>query len=274
MTYIPLIGRLSWREYFALIFGFLFIGFESLIRAIVNILPKPVIGWFYQQSRHLFHGLFYRSRRQPKTDEELLSERILKARDFGELCQVFGYDHEEHVVLTKDGYLLGLHRIPAAKGEPSRRHGTSTGKPVIYLHHGLLMNSEVWICLDTEERSLPFVLVAAGYDVWMGNNRGNKYSKKSVHSGPNSSKFWDFSIDEFAWHDIPDSIEYILETTKVSSIGYIGFSQGTAQAFAALSIHPKLNDKVKVFIGLAPALSPTGLAAPLVDGLMKASYVI
>ena len=80
-----------------------------------------------------------------------------------------------------------------------------------------------------------------------------------------------FSIDDFAWHDIPDSIEHILEVTKSEKLSYIGFSQGTAQAFAALSIHPRINEKINVFIALAPAMSPPGLAAPIVDGLMKAS---
>ena len=78
-------------------------------------------------------------------------------------------------------------------------------------------------------------------------------------------------MDDFAWHDIPDSIQYILDTTKASTVSYIGFSQGTAQAFAALSIHPQLNEKINVFIALAPAMSPAGLAAPIVDSLMKAS---
>ena len=79
------------------------------------------------------------------------------------------------------------------------------------------------------------------------------------------------SIDDFAWHDIPDSINHILQITKSNKLSYIGFSQGTAQAFAALSIHPELNEKVSVFIALAPAMSPPGLAAPIVDALMKAS---
>jgi lysosomal acid lipase/cholesteryl ester hydrolase len=80
-------------------------------------------------------------------------------------------------------------------------------------------------------------------------------------------------MDDFAWHDIPESIEYILGVTKAKSLGYVGFSQGTAQAFAALSIHPQLNERVNVFIALAPAMAPPGLSAPLVDGLMKASSV-
>lgn len=77
--------------------------------------------------------------------------------------------------------------------------------------------------------------------------------------------------DQFAFHDIPDSIDYILATTSQSSLSYIGFSQGTAQAFATLSIHPTLNDKVDVFIALAPAMSPAGLHNGVVDALIKAS---
>lgn len=80
-----------------------------------------------------------------------------------------------------------------------------------------------------------------------------------------------YSIDDFAWHDIPDTINHILQVTGAPQLSYIGFSQGTAQAFAALSVQPQLNAKINVFIALAPAMSPAGLAAPIVDGLMKAS---
>ena len=65
--------------------------------------------------------------------------------------------------------------------------------------------------------------------------------------------------DEFAFYDVPDSIDYVLHTTRAKSLSYIGFSQGTAQAFAALSIHPQLNEKVDLFIALAPAMSPKGI---------------
>lgn len=78
-------------------------------------------------------------------------------------------------------------------------------------------------------------------------------------------------MDQFAFHDIPDSIDYILATTSQSSLSYVGFSQGTAQAFATLSIHPTLNDKVDVFIALAPAMSPAGLRNGVVDALVRAS---
>lgn len=187
---------------------------------------------------------------------------------------MYGYTAEEHVVQTKDGYLLGVHRLAWKKGEEDMRVNAgpnSIQKRVAYLHHGLLMNSEVWVCLTDAQRCLPFVLLERGFDVWLGNNRGNKYSKKSVKYAPTSTEFWNFSIDDFAFHDIPDSIEYILHYTQQPSLSYIGFSQGTAQAFASLAVHPKLNDQVNVFIALAPAMSPAGLSNGIVDALIKAS---
>jgi len=147
----------------------------------------------------------------------------------------------------------------------------SVQKKVIYLHHGLMMNSEIWVCLTEQERCLPFLLVERGYDVWLGNNRGNKYSKKSTTMTPNESKFWSFSIDQFAFHDIPDSIDYILSTTHQPTLSYIGFSQGTAQAFAALAVHPTLNQKVDLFVALAPAMNPPGVASGIVDSFVKTS---
>ena len=207
-----------------------------------------------------------------------------------DLCALYGYYAEEHVVQTGDGYLLGLHRLGWKKGEEGIRINAgqdSVLKKVVYLHHGLMMNSEVWVCLTEKERCLPFMLVEKGYDVWvgryilaisevtnyvkLGNNRGNKYSKKSTRFSSASNGFWNFSMDEFAFHDIPNSIDYILMTTSQSTVSYIGFSQGTAQAFAALSIHPTLNDKVDVFVALAPAMSPAGLTNSVVDSLVKAS---
>lgn len=83
---------------------------------------------------------------------------------------MFGYTAEEHVLQTKDGYLLGIHRLAWRKGEEDMKVNdgpASLKKRVVYLHHGLLMNSEVWVCLTDAQRSLPFVLVEKGFDVWV-----------------------------------------------------------------------------------------------------------
>ena len=237
---------------------------------------QPVIRFCYSTSQKAFDRLSSTKSKQARAKRKSISHSIANCSDFTELCGLFGYYAEEHIVQTGDGYLLGVHRLPFKKGEDQDTVRVNAGpgsitKPVVYLHHGLMMNSEVWVCLTEEERCLPFALVNQGFDVWLGNNRGNKYSKKSTRFSPTSSDFWDFSMDEFAFQDIPDMIEYILNTTAQPRLSYIGFSQGTAQAFAALSIHPGLNQKVNVFIALAPAMSPPGLSNVIVDSLVKAS---
>lgn len=86
---------------------------------------------------------------------------------------MFGYYAEEHIVQTGDGYLLGLHRLYWGEREEHMRVNAGEGsvrKRVVYLHHGLMMNSEVWVSLTEKERCLPFMLVEKGYDVWVGHN--------------------------------------------------------------------------------------------------------
>ncbi|KAI9676044.1 MAG: cholesterol esterase [Caeruleum heppii] len=274
MTRVPLVGRLFFREYLALVGSFLLIGLEGVIRIITLALPQFLIRLFYNASRRLFNLLSAPKGRKSRTKRKTIVNDIRDASDFVDMCALYGYYAEEHIVQTGDGYLLGLHRLGWKRGEEGQRINSgpnSVKKRVVYLHHGLLMNSEVWVCITDPERCLPFQLVEKGFDVWLGNNRGNKYSKKSTLHSPTSTAFWNFSMDQFAFHDIPDSISYILSTTSQPSLSYIGFSQGTAQAFATLSIHPTLNDQIDVFIALAPAMSPAGLSNGIVDALMKAS---
>ncbi|KAG9237676.1 Alpha/Beta hydrolase protein [Amylocarpus encephaloides] len=274
MAPIPFLGRLNIAEYLALVGSFLLVGLEAIIRILTLALPTSIINLFYRASRRSYNKFTSPSARKLDHKREDISSSIRNASDFVEICALNGYYAEEHVVKTGDGYLLGVHRLAWRRGEEEERVNSgpkSVRKNVVYLHHGLLMNSEVWVCLTDEKRCLPFKLVEKGYDVWLGNNRGNKYSKKSIHHSPTEIPFWDFSMDEFALHDIPDTIHYILETTSAPSLSYIGFSQGTAQAFATLAVHPKLNDQVNVFIALAPAMSPAGLSNGIVDALVKAS---
>jgi hypothetical protein len=96
--------------------------------------------------------------------------KLRKAFDFAEMCTVFGYGYEEHVVTTPDGYLLVLHRILPGHFE-NHKNSAMNSKRVVFLQHGLLTNSEFFIALSDVHRCIPFVLVDNGYDVWLGNNR-------------------------------------------------------------------------------------------------------
>lgn len=159
----------SW-EYVALIVSSIFILLEGFIRIVTLALPNPIINFLYRGSRRLFNYLSSPNGRRSRNTKKKIVNNIAQANDFVELCDIFGYYAEEHVVQTKDGYLLGLHRLGWKKGEESTRVNAGKGsvqKKVVYLHHGLMMNSEVWVCLTEQERCLPFLLVERGYDVWV-----------------------------------------------------------------------------------------------------------
>ncbi|XP_035212094.1 gastric triacylglycerol lipase-like isoform X2 [Stegodyphus dumicola] len=106
--------------------------------------------------------------------------------------------------------------------------------------------------MNFPEQSLGFILADAGYDVWLGNIRGNTYSRRHIKYTPDMKEFWAFSFDEMAKYDLPAMIDFVLNTTGQKQLYYVGHSQGTTSAFALLSESPEYNKKVKLFIGLAP----------------------
>ena len=82
-----------------------------------------------------------------------------------------------------------------------------------------------WLWNDAE-RSNAFILARAGYDVWLGNNRGSIYSSH-VTKKTTEREFWDFYQEDMGLKDVPAFIEFILETTGLEKISYIGHSEGT-----------------------------------------------
>lgn len=268
---VPLFNRLGSREWPYLILSLNLLLIEQIITLITSFLPETVILWFRSRAKSVLQATKGPSELDAEPELGNLVRKLGKASGFVEMCEIFGYQAEEHIVRTTDGYLLGVHRIGGPKESRWRKESGNYVRPIVYLHHGLLMNSEIWVCNVDPRQSLPFMLAEMGYDVWLGNNRGNKYSKKHISRRPDDPEFWNFSIDEFAFYDIPDTIDYILNCTGQKELTYIGFSQGSAQGFAALSINPQLNRKVKLFIAISPAMAPPNLGNSIVNSLMCAS---
>lgn len=64
--------------------------------------------------------------------------------------------------------------------------------------------------------SLAFILADNGYDVWMNNSRGNRYSKNHVHLEPeNDRQFWDYSFEDMGKYDQPALFNFVIEKTGV-----------------------------------------------------------
>ncbi|XP_068084386.1 uncharacterized protein [Anabrus simplex] len=157
-----------------------------------------------------------------------------------EIANSDGYSLETHTIQTPDGYLLEVHRIPG-KGIP------------VFLQHGFLCASHLWM-LQGKNSSLAYILADKGYDVWMGNARGNTYSKRHVNMDSKNRTFWNFGWHEMGLYDLSASIDHILNSTGYKKIFYVGHSMGNTMAYVLLSLKPEYNDKIHLFVNLAPAV--------------------
>ncbi|KAL9925202.1 lipase 3 isoform 1-T3 [Glossina fuscipes fuscipes] len=164
------------------------------------------------------------------------------------LISIHSYPVEEHTVQTDDDYILTVYRIPDS---PKLKNvNSSYEKPVVFFQHGILCSSDDWIL--SESSSLAFMLVDMGYDVWLGNARGNTYSRQHKHKHPDSSDFWNFSWHEIGIYDLAAMLDYALDETKASSVHFVAHSQGTTTFFVLMSTMPWYNEKVRTVHLLAP----------------------
>jgi len=167
-----------------------------------------------------------------------------------------GYPAETHLVTTEDGYIIEMHRIPHGKPSPP-----SPNKPAVFVLHGLICSSADWIIAPN---GLGYALADAGYDVWLGNVRGNTYGRQHVSLNPDKdSSFWDFSFDEHGAIDAPAQIRYILQFIKQDKLSYIGHSQGTMSFWIAMETNPDLNDKVEAMFALGPVARLSNVISPI-----------
>ncbi|XP_027357180.1 triacylglycerol lipase 2-like [Abrus precatorius] len=159
---------------------------------------------------------------------------------------VQGYTCQEHEVTTQDGYILSLQRIPEGRGEVI---GRGIKKQPVIIQHGVLVDGMSWL-LNPPEQNLPSILADNGFDVWIANARGTRYSHRHTSLDPSSQAYWDWSWDEMVTYDLP-AIFYYVSTQTGQKINYVGHSLGTLVALASFS-EGKLVNQLKSAAMLSP----------------------
>ena len=94
---------------------------------------------------------------------------------------------------------------------------------------GSFSDAQTWFAGAQGGKPLSLQLYDQGYDIWMGNNRGTKYSNDSDKYPVNDDSFdrWNFSWAELGLYDDPAFMDLIMEQTGQPKVNYIGYSMGT-----------------------------------------------
>lgn len=113
------------------------------------------------------------------------------------------YNLETHKVTTEDGYILTLFRVN------SKTDNTDpNSKPAVFLQHGISDDGHCFF-ENGDQIGLGNLLAQNGFDVWVGNSRGNKYSREHKTLDVKSKEFWEFSFMQMGQYDVPANLEYI-----------------------------------------------------------------
>ncbi|XP_058227765.1 triacylglycerol lipase 2 isoform X2 [Rhododendron vialii] len=106
-----------------------------------------------------------------------------------------------------------------------------------------------WL-LNSPDESLAFILANNGFDVWISNIRGTRFSRRHATLNANDPEFWNWTWDDLVMHDLPSVIDFVFKQTG-QKINYVGHSMGTLIALASFS-EGKQVDKVKSAALLSP----------------------
>jgi len=160
-----------------------------------------------------------------------------------------GYPAEEHVAETSDGFLLRIQRIPYGR---NGQKNPNVKRPVVFLQHGLLDSAATWI-VNAPNEGLGYILADAGFDVFLGNARGNTWSSQNTKYSSNEPVYWNLiDFDNMIKIDLSTMINKALKVSGQQKLVYIGHSQGTIMGFGGFSTQPELAANVSLFIALAP----------------------
>eukprot|EP01134_Creolimax_fragrantissima_P001458 CFRG1458T1 len=192
--------------------------------------------------------------------ESLFDIKRVDKRTHEQMVICAGYPFVSYDVVTDDGYIIKLERIPRYGAEKS-----------VFLQHGVSDNAATFISSGTVG-SLAYRLYDQGYDVWLGNFRGTDEDPKHVDN-LRPTEYWNFNPNHHALIDIPSCLESIRHTQEVEkaalggrstdkrTLTLVAHSMGAACALM-WATHARMNNR-NHFLDKMVVMAPAGYHAKI-----------
>ena len=143
--------------------------------------------------------------------------------------------------MESDGHILTMVRF-VGDSDGNLPSGVEPKGPVL-LMAGAYYDSLGFFLAST---STPERLFNAGYDVWIANRRGTKYSQGHTTTDlitDDPEEFWDWDVSEIGEEDVPALISEILETrfgegSDCKKVSVLAYSTAANEASIALAAYP------------------------------------
>lgn len=161
-----------------------------------------------------------------------------------------GYPCEIHHITTEDGYILEYHRVPYGVKD----NDTKKKRFPILIMHGITFSS-VQDFGQGPKKAVGYLLADNGFDVWAANYRGNHYSQNHTHIDwkKNPKKFYDYTIHEIGYYDIPAAMDHITSITGFETMFFHGNSLGAGAFLVFGATRPEYIKRIRLAALFSPA---------------------
>ncbi|XP_066143555.1 uncharacterized protein [Euwallacea fornicatus] len=183
-----------------------------------------------------------------------------------QLIKKHGYPVELHEVVTDDGYILNLYRIPHGLNKESSKLKNKSALLMVHSQGGAPYN---FVALG-KKYAPAYYFADRGFDVWLFCARGVECQNPQKHKKFNwnaHQTYWNYNGQHIGTYDLAASIDVVRNKTGQDKIFHLGLSIGAAYFYMLMSERPEYNDKIKLNINYAPMVIMKELDYPLIQSL-------